>query len=126
MGRSQLSSPIVKRHATGIAMRPKHLYLGLCLIGTILPYSQFVPFVRENGFNARAFLEQLFATHIGGFFGWDVIISSVVLWVMVVVEGRRADVGHRWAPIAANLAVGVSLALPLFLYMREARRERVA
>jgi hypothetical protein len=26
---------------------------------------------------------------------------------------------HLWAPIAANLAVGVSLGLPLFLYMRE-------
>jgi hypothetical protein len=39
-------------------MRPKNLYLGLCLIGTVLPYSQFVPFLRENGLDARAFLEQ--------------------------------------------------------------------
>jgi hypothetical protein len=69
-------------------MRPKNLYLGLCLIGTVLLYSQFVPFLRENGLDARAFLDQLFATHFGGFFGWDVIISSVVLWVMVAVEGR--------------------------------------
>jgi hypothetical protein len=104
-------------------MRPKNLYLGLCLIGAVLLYSQFVPFLRENGLDARAFLDQLFATHIGGFFGWDVIISSVVLWVMVAVEGRRADLNHWWVPIAANLAVGLSLALPLFLYMREARRE---
>jgi hypothetical protein len=42
---------------------------------------------------------------------------------MLAVEGRRADLGPRWVPIAANLAVGVSLALPLFLYMREKRRE---
>jgi len=28
---------------------------------------------------------------------------------------------NLWAPVAANLAVGVSLGLPLFLYMREAR-----
>lgn len=39
----------------------------------------------------------------------------------MIVEGRRAGVRHLWAPIAANLAVGVSLGLPLFLYMREAR-----
>lgn len=58
---------------------------------------------------------------IGGFFGWDVIVSSLVLWTFVIVEGRRAGVRHLWAPIAANLAVGVSLGLPLFLYMREAR-----
>ena len=102
-------------------MRPKNLYLGLCLVGTALPYSQFVPFLRENGLDARAFLTQLFATHIGAFFGWDVIVSSVVLWVMVSVEGRRAGLGHRWVPILANLVVGVSLALPLFLYFREPR-----
>lgn len=107
-------------------MRPKHLYLGLCVIGTVLPYSQFLPFLRENGLDVRAFIDQLFATNVGGFFGWDVIVSSVVLWVMVVVEGRRAGIGHRWAPIAANLAVGVSLGLPLFLYMREVRRELAA
>jgi len=53
----------------------------------------------------------------------DVIVSSVVLWVLLFVEGRRAGVRHLWAPIAANLAVGVSLGLPLFLYLRERRLE---
>jgi uncharacterized protein DUF2834 len=104
-------------------MRPKHLYLGLCVIGTVLPYSQFLPFLREHGVDARAFIGQLFATQIGAFFGWDVVVSSVVLWVMVVVEGRRTGISHRWVPMAANLLVGVSLGLPLFLYMREARRD---
>lgn len=46
-------------------------------------------------------------------------MSSIVLWIFVFVEGRRAGVRDLWAPIAANLAVGVSLGLPLFLYMRE-------
>ena len=44
----------------------------------------------------------------------------------VIVEGRRADIKQLWAPIAANLAVGVSLGLPLFLYIREVRIERSA
>ena len=104
-------------------MRPKTLYLGLCVLGTVLPYSQFIPFLREHGLDPRAFLDQLFATHISGFFGWDVIVSSVVLWIMVGVDGRRAGLDRRWVPLVANLAVGVSLALPLFLYMREARRD---
>lgn len=104
-------------------MAPKHLYLGLCVIGTVLPYTQLVPFLREHGLDLRLFFEQLFATHIGGFFGWDVIVSSVVLWVMVGVEGRRTGIRYRWVPLAANLIVGVSLALPLFLYLREARRQ---
>ncbi len=99
----------------------KALYLGLCVLGTILPYSQFIPFLREHGLDARLFLEQLFATRIGGFFGMDVIVSSAVLWVFVFAEGRRLGMRHLWAPIAANLAVGVSLGLPLFLYLRERR-----
>ena len=105
-------------------MKPKNLYLVLCIVGTVLPYSQFLPFLREHGLDIRLFFEQLFANRISGFFGWDVIVSSVVLWALVLIEGRRAGVKRLWAPIAASLAVGVSLGLPLFLYLRENRLAR--
>jgi hypothetical protein len=99
----------------------KNIYLALAVIGTVLPYSQFIPFLRENGLDARLFVEQLFATRIGGFFGMDVIVSSVVLWVFVRAEGRRLGMRHLWAPLVAILTVGVSLGLPLFLYLRQRR-----
>ena len=102
-------------------MTPKRLYLGLCIAGTILPYSQLVPFLREHGLDPQLFVTQLFANRISAFFGLDVIVSSVVLWALVRIEGRRAGMKHLWAPLAAILTVGVSLGLPLFLYMREAR-----
>jgi uncharacterized protein DUF2834 len=105
-------------------MNTKTMYLALCIAGTLLPYSQFVPFLLEHGLDVRLFVEQLFATRIGGFFGLDAIVSSVVLWVFVIVDGRRAGMKRLWAPIAANLAVGVSLGLPLFLYIREASMGR--
>ena len=100
-------------------MWPRTLFLLLCVAGVALPYSQLIPFLREHGLDLRLFFEQLFANRIGAFFGWDVIVSTAVLWVLVFVEGRRAGVRHRWAPLAASLAVGVSLGLPLFLYLRE-------
>lgn len=99
-------------------MSLKRLYLTLCVFGTILPLSHFVPFLRQHGPDARLFVTQLFATPVSSFFGWDVIVSSIVLCTFVLVEGRRAGVPHLWAPIVANLAVGVSLGLPLFLYLR--------
>jgi len=102
-------------------MKPKHAYAALCVLGTILPLMQFFPFLREPGLDMRRFVDQLFASPVSGFFGMDVVVSSIVLWVFVAVEGRRAGVRHLWAPVVANLAVGVSLGLPLFLYMREAR-----
>ena len=107
-------------------MKPKSVYLALCVLGTVLPYSQFLPFLREHGLDLRLFFEQLFANRISAFFALDVIVSALVLWVLVLVEGRRAGVRHLWAPIAASLAVGVSLGLPLFLYQRERRVEGAA
>jgi hypothetical protein len=105
-------------------MKPRTLYLLLCVAGILLPYSQFVPFVAEHGLDLKLFIEQLFSTRIGAFFGMDVIVSAIVLAVFVSVDGRRAGVRALWAPIAATLAVGVSFGLPLFLYMREAALER--
>ncbi len=103
--------------------KPKTAYLWLCLPGIALPYSQFLPFLREHGPDLKLFVAQLFATRIGAFFGLDVVVSAIVLAVFVVVDGRRAGVRGLWAPIAATLAVGVSLGLPLFLYMRESTVE---
>jgi uncharacterized protein DUF2834 len=105
-------------------MNLKTLYLGLCVAGTVLPCAQFLPFLRDHGLDIRVFFAQLFANPVSSFFGMDVIVSSIVLWVFVFTEGRRAGVRHLWAPVAANVAVGVSLGLPLFLYLREKRRER--
>lgn len=105
-------------------MKSKNLYLGLCVVGTVLPYSQLIPFLREHGPDIRLLFAQMFANWIAGFFALDVIVSSIVLWVLVFTEGRKQGVRHLWAPIVANLAVGVSLGLPLFLYLRETRLER--
>lgn len=105
-------------------MKPKTIYLLLCMLGTVLPYSQLVPFVREHGLDVRLLVEQLFANRIGAFFGLDVVVSALVVFVMVWVEGRRAEMRHLWAPIVATLLVGVSLGLPLFLYLREERLQQ--
>ena len=104
-------------------MRPKHWYLGLALVGTIVPYSQFIPFMREHGIDLGLFWAQLFANRVSAFFALDVLVSSVVLWVFVLCEGRRNRLKHLWAPILGSLTVGVSLGLPLFLYMRERQLE---
>ena len=102
-------------------MKPKTVYLWLCIAGTVLPYSQFVPFLREHGLDLQLLARQLFANRISTFFGMDVIVSSIVLWIFVRVESRRTRIKHVWAPLAATLTVGVSLGLPLFLYLREAK-----
>ena len=100
----------------------KYLYLGLCVLGAALPYSQFLIFIGEQGLNVPLFFEQLFANRVSSFFGLDVIICTFVVWVFVVTEGRKQRMNHLWVYIACAFLVGVSLALPLFLYARERKR----
>jgi hypothetical protein len=73
----------------------------------------------DHGLNVPLLCQELFLTRIGAFFGLDVVVSAFVLILFVVVEGRRAAVSHLWAPIGATLLVGVSLGLPLFLFLRQ-------
>ena len=103
-------------------MKPKVFYLLLCVAGTILPLSFLLQFLREHGLNLHLFFEQLFANSISSFFGVDVIVSAICLWLFVLVEGGGARVKNLWVPIVASLLVGVSLGLPLFLYLRESAR----
>src|SRR6266404_8254997 len=54
-------------------MKPKNVYLLLCVLGALLPYSQFVPWVMENGLQLGMLVGQLFANRISAFFGLDVV-----------------------------------------------------
>jgi len=104
-------------------MSRKSVYVIFCVLGVALPYSQFVPWVLEHGLRMGLFFRELFASRIGGFFGMDVLVSAVVLIFFARREGKRLGVRNLWLPIAGTLAVGVSLGLPLFLYLREGALE---
>lgn len=100
-------------------MKPRTLYLLLCILGFALPYWQFVPWVLQHGLDLRLFWQQLFANRISAFFAMDVVASAVTLVVFSRLEGKRLAVRGRLWVILALVSVGVSLALPLFLYLRE-------
>ena len=100
----------------------ENIYLILCVLGIALPYWQFLPWVAANGLNLRLFFQQLFANRIGVFFGMDVLVSAFALLFFVRFESSRMRIPGRWLPLMAVLTVGVSLALPLFLYLRELAR----
>jgi hypothetical protein len=105
-------------------MKAKTLYLVLCLAGVLLPYWQFVPWGLQHGLNLTLFVRELFANRISAFFGMDVVVSAVALLAFARIEGTRLGIRRRWLLVVAVLTVGVSLGLPLFLYLREAELER--
>ena len=104
-------------------MKPKTLYLALCFVGILVPYWQFLPWMWQHGLNLVLFVRELFGNRIGAFFGMDVVVSAVVLVVFSRIEGARLGIRNRWLVLLAILTVGVSLGLPLFLYMREKELE---
>ncbi|HWX15019.1 MAG TPA: DUF2834 domain-containing protein [Chthoniobacterales bacterium] len=106
-------------------MKIRHWYLLFCVLGVALPYWQFVPWViAHGGLDIPSFVRDLFANRVSGFFGMDVLVSAIVLFVFVGIEGRRVGIRFRWLPVFAVLLVGVSFGLPLFLYLRQARLDR--
>ena len=107
-------------------MRLRYIYLFLCLPGAALPCSQFLPWLAVNGLDLKLFFAELFSTHIGAFFGWDVIVSSIVLFIFIAVEGKRLAIPKLWVPVVATLAVGVSFGFPLFLFMRQLKLDSEA
>ena len=107
-----------------IVMKAKTIYLLLCFIGVVLPYWQFVPWLASHGLNMRLFVQQLFGNRVSAFFGMDVFVSAIALIFFVRIENSRLSVRGRWLPLLAVLTVGVSLGLPLFLYLREASLEQ--
>src|ERR1044072_7376827 len=101
----------------------KIFYLLAAILGAVLPLSQLLPFLKTHGLDLSLFFTYLFSNSVSGFFGMDVIVSSVVLWIFVFSEGGRLGMRFLWVYVVANLAVGFSLALPLFLLFRERARE---
>jgi hypothetical protein len=100
-------------------MKLRHLYLLLCVLGIALPYSQFLPWLSAHGFDVALFCREVFANRVGGFFGMDLLVSAIAVIVFALIEGRRLRLRGMWMPIMGTLLVGVSLGLPLFLYLRQ-------
>jgi Na+/melibiose symporter-like transporter len=106
-------------------MPRSHLYWALCLPGAVLPYTAFVPWLGQHGLDLPRFVAELFSTRIGAFFGWDVIVSAVVLLTFAILESRRIGRRAVWLTAVATFLVGVSLGLPLLLALRERHAERL-
>lgn len=84
-----------------------------------MPYSQFLPWLLQHGLDMDLFMRELLATRVGSFFAFDVVVSALALLVFVFTERPAVRVRQVWLPVVATLVVGVSLGLPLFLYMRQ-------
>jgi hypothetical protein len=104
----------------------KRLYALLAVVGLVVPFVFFGRFLVAEGLNLSAFFRQLTATPISIFFALDLVIATVVFWVFAYRETRDRPIPFWWITVVASILIGLSFALPLFLYLREGARERRA
>jgi len=93
----------------------------MAVIGTVVPWLFFGSFFALNGLNIPLFLESLFSNGAAGGFSADVLITILIFWVWSWRDAVKNSVGGWWIVLPASCFVGLSLALPLYMYLRERR-----
>ncbi len=91
----------------------KNLYLILAVAGAVVPYLFFFQFFGQVGLDLPAFLGVLFANGAVAGFTADLLISSLVFWVYMF---NRKGGPAPWLFVILNLTIGLSCALPAYLY----------
>jgi hypothetical protein len=67
----------------------------------------------------RSIYLTLAAIGAAGGFTMDLLVTSLVFWIYLFGEAKRVGIQQRWVFVALNLVIGLSCALPLFLWARE-------
>lgn len=100
----------------------KNVYLVCTILGAILPWSVLI-----SQFNAEqpvvGMFGFLFANAYSAAFTADLLFSIIAFIIFVGYETQRWNMKNAWLFIFATL-VGLSFALPLFLYFREQKLEK--
>ena len=92
----------------------KNVYLILAILGAVVPYLFFIQFFAEAGVDLPAFVGALFANGAAGGFTADLLITSLVFWIYMF--SRREEGPSPWLFIVLNLTIGLSCALPGYIY----------
>ena len=100
-------------------MSLRRFYLLMCVLGTVIPWLFFAGFFARNGLDIPMFVMGLFSNGAAGGFSSDILMSIVVFWVWSLVDAKQYGVRNWWLVLPASALVGLSLALPLYLYLRQ-------
>ena len=98
----------------------KLFYLAMSVLGLLLPFTQFVPWLFEFGLDLPLLLSEALATPISSFAWLDVLVTAMVVIGFIIGDSLRRSLSVLWLPILGALLVGPSFGLPLYSYLREA------
>ena len=98
-------------------------YLIMMVMGTVGPWYFFSGFIAEHGAGLAGFVGSMYVNGAAGGAVTDLFISAAVFWVWSFGDARREGVANWWFVVPATLAVGLSLALPMYLWMRAGAKQ---
>lgn len=96
----------------------RSFYLLAAILGAVIPWLFFGSFFTQNGLDLSGFVSGLFVNGAAGGLTADILISSLVFWVWSYTDARQRGIQRWWLLPLVNLLVGLSLALPLYLFWR--------
>jgi hypothetical protein len=102
-------------------MEFRNAYLVLAIAGAIIPFAFFLQHFQTSGFGAGNFVRAVFSNPAASGFTADLLISSLVFWVVMFRQRLRRKGPSPLPFILLNLLIGLSCALPAWLYARSAR-----
>ena len=100
----------------------KTLYLVAAVIGAIVPYIFFFQHIGSVGLGLPTFVAAVFANPAASGFTADLLLSSFVFWAFMFHRNRFSHGPNPAGFIVLNLLIGLSCALPAYLYAQERGR----
>ena len=101
----------------------KNLYLTLAVLGAIIPYLFFFQFIQTSGIDLPLFVRSLFVNGAAGGFSADLLFTSFVFWLFMFQQMKKGNAPKPFLFITLNLTIGLSCALPAYLYAVEKQDE---
>lgn len=96
------------------------IYFALAIVGTVLSWFYFIGHFQSAGsILIGPFLKSAMATPASSGVALDAYFSGIVFSVMAVTTAAKDRVKWPWAYVAMCFLIGLCLALPLYLGMRE-------
>lgn len=97
-------------------MTKSNFYLALAVIGAVVPYYFFIQHFSAQGLAISNFLGAVFANAAASGFAVDLVISSLVFWLVMFVRRQKGEGPAPALFIVLNLFIGLSCALPAYVY----------
>ncbi len=101
----------------------KYVYLLLMVLGTVVPWYFFGQALFVEGLSFSEFVASWSTTNGAKGALADLTFTGIAAVIFAIVDAQRNNIKRWWLMLPAIFLVGFSLAIPMYLYIRETQME---